>query len=102
MLSAIRKPSMPSTAPHTHGVENVASSCIPREPWFSAKSAILSMPPSTSRPATTAAVTATPASTTRTRWRSATTMARIAAAGHTLIHVATLSSAEPTAGRRTA
>ena len=102
MLSAIRESASPRTAAHTHGVENVASSCIPREPWLSRKSAIRSIPPSISTPNTTHSVTTTPAAMMRTRCLSAMTMARSTAAGHTLIHVAMLSSADPATGWRTA
>ncbi|VEH41346.1 Uncharacterised protein [Kocuria rosea] len=56
-------------------------------------------PPVRYVPSTTTAVTPTPAATTWTRCRQAMNRASRTAAGHTLIHVATLRSTEPSTGR---
>ena len=102
VLSAILDPAMLKTLSQTQGVENVASSCMPRSPWLVRKSRMCGKPPESQVPTATTAVTATPDRSIWIRCRLAMTIGTSTAAGHTLIHVAMLSRAAATTGRSAA
>ena len=87
-----------STDSHSHGVVNVASSCMPRSPCWVAKSAILCSEPDAAATPTATSVARTPASRTAPRRRAALSSASTTAAGQTFTHVARLSSREATNG----
>ena len=97
----MRESPTPSTDSHSHGVLNVASSCMPRSPCWVMKSAIWRGEPDTNAAATANSVTRIPASNTAPRRRAAVNRAITTAAGQTLIHVARLRIAEATNGRDT-
>ncbi len=97
----IREPPAFSTDSHSHGVVNVASSCMPLSPCWVRKFSSLDTPPTAAASATTTADVATPASTTSRRFLTTANRASMTAAGQTFTQVAAASRTEAMNGRPT-